>query len=67
MLCGSGSGRIGIIVPDSHPADPDPFQPDVDLNYIFCPEQFTILSKILQNYDTKDADENVKQCRLALL
>jgi hypothetical protein len=33
VLCGSGSGRIGIIVPDPHPgsADPDPFQPNVEL------------------------------------
>ncbi len=34
VLCGSGSGRIGIIVPDPHPADPDP-RPNAELNYMF--------------------------------
>ncbi len=43
-----GSASLCRIRIHPRPADPDPFQPNVDLNYMFCPEQFNILSKVLQ-------------------
>ncbi len=44
MCLDSGSGRIGIILPDL-----DPFQPHVKLNHnIIFPENFNIMSEILK-------------------
>ncbi len=47
----TGSGRIGIILPD-----PDLFQPNVKLNYNF-PRKFKYNVQNMESYDTYDADE----------
>ncbi len=49
----SGSGRIGIILPDP---DPYLFQPNVKVNYTF-PRKFQYNVQNIESYDTFDADE----------
>jgi hypothetical protein len=64
QYCGSGSGRIGIILADPGP-DPFPFQPNVKLNYtwVFFPRKF---KNPFQNIDQlcaylSDGDEQDKK------
>jgi hypothetical protein len=70
QCCRSESGRIGIILMDPNwrpgpiisDLEPDSyiFQPNAKPNYIYFPEYFNILSKILKIEKTYDADEKDK-------
>jgi hypothetical protein len=51
--------RPGPIISDLEP-DPYIFQPNAKLNYIYCPDYFNILSKILKIEKPYDADEKDK-------
>jgi hypothetical protein len=55
---------LPVAEPDPGPADPDPntFQ-----NYIFFPENFNVLSKILKIMTPIPLTRNTKQCRLEIL
>jgi hypothetical protein len=61
QCCGSGSGRIDIIL-----ADPYPFQPIVKLKYFF-PENVNMLFKLLKIWTPMTVLRKIKQCKLALL
>ncbi len=66
----SGSGQIGIILPDPDPhpdSDPYPFKLDVKINYTFSQEISIYCPKCWKWWHPITLKRKIKQCKLALL